>query len=61
MEEKTQSDDYDAQTTCKMFAPSAHIILYYVYSSSHGLGEETILSAVMCTIKIGIGTVFSNI
>lgn len=32
-----------------------------LYTSSRGIGEETILSGIMCTIKIGVGTVFSGI
>lgn len=32
-----------------------------LYASSRRIGEETILSAIMFTIKIGIGTVFSGI
>lgn len=32
-----------------------------LYESSREIREETILSAIMCTIKISIGTVFSGI
>jgi len=52
-------------TTLKRRVKCSHQVrtLYCImlYASSRGIGEETILSAVMCTIKIGISTVFSGI